>query len=85
MRHPHSARRRRGAARLRPGRVAQMVRDAVATEGHIVCHETGNPGQPPGAVYAGFAAHPDAGHSLALRVAAGFAEYQDPVRRGSTR
>ncbi|MEU7322688.1 hypothetical protein AB0465_40625 [Streptomyces griseoviridis] len=55
---------------LAPGRLASLVQDCVADERHIVCHETGRgDGQPP-AVCAGFAAHRDAGRSLALRIAA---------------
>jgi len=53
---------------LAPGQLARLVRDCAGDEGHIVCHETGS--DIPGAVCAGFAAHPDAGRSLALRVAA---------------
>lgn len=67
---------------LAPGQLARLVRDCVADEGHIVCHETGQDSNLPGAVCAGFAAHPDAGRSLALRIAAtGHAELQGPNLR----
>ncbi|MDK9496175.1 hypothetical protein QEZ40_000519 [Streptomyces katrae] len=65
---------------LAPGQLAALVRDCLADEGHIVCHETGPDRIQPAAVCAGFAAHPDANHSLALRVAAvGHVQWQDPV------
>ncbi|MFK0258284.1 hypothetical protein [Streptomyces sp. NPDC090445] len=43
-------------------------------------YETGKgQGVPRGAVYAGFAGHPDGGRSLALRIAAvGLADFQAP-------
>ncbi|GAA2624485.1 hypothetical protein GCM10010425_20320 [Streptomyces spororaveus] len=64
---------------LAPGQLARLVRDCVADEGHIVCHETGDESSQPGAICAGFAAHPDAGRSLALRIAAtGHALSQEP-------
>lgn len=62
--------RRESAGNLAPGRFAALVRECVEDEGHTVCHETGPGKDRPGAVCAGFAAHPDAGRSLALRIAA---------------
>jgi hypothetical protein len=51
---------------LEPGRVKEMLDEAVAAEGHIVCHST--LGTPTPAICAGFARHPDgAARSLALR------------------
>lgn len=41
---------------LDPGRVAGMVRDAVADEGHIICHQTLGTQEP--AMCAGFYRHP---------------------------
>ncbi|MFI7337137.1 hypothetical protein ACIBUY_04255 [Streptomyces sp. NPDC050085] len=55
---------------LAPGQLSRLVRECVADEGHLVCHETGQDSGQPGAVCAGFAAHPDAERSLALRIAA---------------
>lgn len=53
---------------LEPGRVKQMTEDAIADEGHIVCHKTLGTVEP--AMCAGFARHPQAGaRSLALRAA----------------
>lgn len=53
--------------RLRPGRRAQMVRDALRDEGHITCHSTLD--QPLSAICRGFADLPEAkARSLALRV-----------------
>ncbi|MEU4166164.1 hypothetical protein AB0F46_04660 [Streptomyces sp. NPDC026665] len=53
---------------LQPGRVAQMIKKAVADEGHIVCHKTLDTKTP--AICAGFAAHPRGRiASLALRLA----------------
>ncbi|EFL19936.1 hypothetical protein [Streptomyces sp. C] len=65
---------------LAPGQLAALVRDCLADEGHIVCHESGpDRSTQPSAVCAGFAAHPDAGRSLALRIAAlGHLQWQDP-------
>lgn len=55
--------------RLDPGRVKGMLNDAIATEGHIVCHKTLGTDEP--AICAGFARHPVGGRrSLALRLAA---------------
>lgn len=52
---------------LGPGRAAGMVRDAVADEGHIVCHKTLGTDAP--AICAGFARHPQGRtRSLALRM-----------------
>jgi hypothetical protein len=52
---------------LEPGRVAGMVRDAVAGEGHITCHKTLGTAEP--AICAGFARHPQGrARSLALRM-----------------
>ncbi|MQY11483.1 hypothetical protein SRB5_16020 [Streptomyces sp. RB5] len=53
---------------LQPGRVAEMIKAAEASEGHVVCHKTLGTNAP--AICAGFAAHP-AGRvrSLALRLA----------------
>lgn len=63
---------------LAPGQLAGLVGDCLADEGHIVCHESGHTADRPGAVCAGFAAHPHAGRSLALRLAAvGLTELQD--------
>lgn len=53
---------------LEPGRVKEMLHDALASEGHIVCHKTLGTDEP--AICAGFTRHPDAGRSLALRLAA---------------
>lgn len=54
---------------LEPGRVQQMVRDAISSEGHIVCHSTLDTEAP--AICAGFAAHPQGSRaSLALRFVA---------------
>lgn len=54
-------------AHLRRGRVKQMTEEALATEGHIVCHSTLYTAAP--AICAGFARHPLAAtRSLALRV-----------------
>ncbi len=69
---------------LSPGQLARLITDCLDTEGHIVCHETGDDGVP-GAVCAGFADHPDAGRSLALRIAAaGQTLYQEPTRSSAT-
>ncbi|MBK3624329.1 hypothetical protein JHN59_05635 [Streptomyces sp. MBT49] len=52
---------------LTPGRLAQMIRDAIANEGHIVCHST--LGTDASAICAGYAAHPRGrAASLALRL-----------------
>lgn len=53
-------------ADLLPGRVAQMVREARAREGHIPCHST--LGTPAPAICRGYADGPDRGTSLALRL-----------------
>ncbi len=54
---------------LEPGRVRQMTQDAIANEGHVVCHST--LGTPAPAICAGFERHPQGGiRSLALRFAA---------------
>ncbi|MER5809081.1 hypothetical protein ABT143_12930 [Streptomyces sp. NPDC002033] len=55
---------------LAPGQLARLVAGCLSSEGHLVCHETGEDRGMLGAVCAGFAAHPDAHRSLALRVAA---------------
>ncbi|AIS02375.1 hypothetical protein SGLAU_32205 [Streptomyces glaucescens] len=69
---------------LAPGQLARLIADCLADEEHIVCHETGDAADAPGAVCAGFAAHPDAGRSSALRGAAtGLAELQHPARADS--
>lgn len=53
---------------LEEGRVAQMIANAVAEEGHIVCHATLGTDAP--AICAGFAAHRNGSTaSLALRLA----------------
>ncbi|KAB1989825.1 hypothetical protein [Streptomyces triticiradicis] len=53
---------------LQPGRVAEMIKKAVASEGHIVCHKTLDTATP--AICAGFATHPQGRiASLALRLA----------------
>ncbi|MDF9813051.1 hypothetical protein [Streptomyces sp. SPB162] len=53
---------------LAPGRVASMVKKAVADEGHIVCHQTLGAEAP--AICAGFANHPRGRvASLSLRLA----------------
>ncbi|MEU8968932.1 hypothetical protein AB0D11_06585 [Streptomyces monashensis] len=53
---------------LAPGRVAGMVKKAVADNGHVVCHKTLGTDAP--AICAGFAAHPRGrSASLALRLA----------------
>ncbi|MFG2621910.1 hypothetical protein ACGFXC_30270 [Streptomyces sp. NPDC048507] len=71
----------RGKGGLAPGQLARLVAECLADEGHLVCHETGaGRGGGPGAVCAGFAAHPGAYRSLALRVAAaGRILLQDPA------
>ncbi len=54
---------------LHPGRVKEMLADAIADEGHIVCHKTLGTDEP--AICAGFANHPTGrARSLALRLAA---------------
>ncbi|GAA2522005.1 hypothetical protein GCM10010276_86040 [Streptomyces longisporus] len=54
--------------RLEEGRVAEMVANAIAQEGHIVCHATLGTDAP--AICAGFAAHRNGrAASLALRLA----------------
>lgn len=54
--------------RLEPGRVQGMVQNAIANEGHIVCHSTIGTDAP--AICAGFARHPvGSARSLALRCA----------------
>lgn len=52
---------------LEPGRVTQMVNDARAAEGHIVCHKTLDTEAP--AICRGYADGPDTGRSIALRLA----------------
>jgi hypothetical protein len=51
---------------LEPGRRAQMIRDARADEGHIVCHKTLDTEAP--AICRGYADKADRGRSLALRL-----------------
>jgi len=52
---------------LEPGRVREMLAEAVANEGHIVCHKTLGTAEP--AICGGFAATPvGAARSLALRL-----------------
>ncbi|MFJ3630774.1 hypothetical protein [Streptomyces sp. NPDC090112] len=52
---------------LEPGRLAKLTAHAIASEGHIVCHDTLGTGA--GAICAGYAAHPQgAERSLALRL-----------------
>jgi hypothetical protein len=54
-------------AHLKPGRVQDLTRSAIAAEGHVVCHAT--IGTPAPAICAGFARHPlGAARSLALRL-----------------
>ncbi|MDQ0602026.1 hypothetical protein QF037_006371 [Streptomyces canus] len=54
--------------RLEEGRVAEMIANAIAEEGHIVCHATLGTDSP--AICAGFAAHRNGrAASLALRLA----------------
>lgn len=61
--------RRRTLLALRPGRLAQLTRDAIAAESHIVCHETVGTDAP--AVCAGYARLPRAAdRSLVLRLVA---------------
>lgn len=53
-------------ARFAPGRIRSMIRDAIAGEGHIVCHATLDTVAP--AICAGYAEHPQAAErSFALR------------------
>ena len=53
---------------LDPGRVRQLTQEAIADEGHVVCHST--LGTPAPAICAGFERHPQGGaRSLALRMA----------------
>lgn len=54
-------------ADLQPGRVAGMVAEARAGEGHIVCHSTLGTAAP--AICRGYADGPDQHRSLALRLA----------------
>lgn len=52
---------------LAPGRLARLIAQAIADEGHIVCHDTLGTGA--GSICAGYAAHPQgAARSLALRL-----------------
>jgi hypothetical protein len=51
---------------LRPGRLADLVAQAQAREGHIVCHSTLGTSQP--AICRGYADGPDRGRSLTLRL-----------------
>jgi hypothetical protein len=52
---------------LAPGRLAQMTRDAIKAESHVVCHETTSTPAP--AICAGYARLPLArARCLALRV-----------------
>lgn len=44
---------RKGPGQLRPGRVPQMLRDAIRTQGYVICHSTF--GQDSAAVCAGVA------------------------------
>jgi hypothetical protein len=72
-------------AHLKPGRVQELTRSAIAAEGHVVCHDT--IGTPAPAICAGFARHPlGATRSLALRlVHAGVAVLQlvtPPSKKG---
>ncbi|WP_051047420.1 hypothetical protein [Nocardia asiatica] len=54
---------------LIPGRLAQLVQEALERESHIVRHRTFDTGR--GAICRGFADHPDANHrSHALRIGA---------------
>ncbi|MFJ8348970.1 hypothetical protein ACIQ9J_21940 [Streptomyces sp. NPDC094153] len=49
------------------GRIQEITRAAIATEGHVVCHATIDTPAP--AICAGFARHPvGAARSLALRM-----------------
>ncbi|WP_216678358.1 hypothetical protein [Streptomyces sp. MNP-20] len=53
---------------LEPGRVAGMLKAALAEEGHIVCHATLGTDTP--AICSGFATHPRGREaSLAMRLA----------------
>ncbi|RST08688.1 hypothetical protein EF910_00070 [Streptomyces sp. WAC07149] len=65
---------------LAPGQLAALVRNCLADEGHIVCHEAGpHRSTQPAAVCGGFAGHPDTDRSLALCFAAvGRVQWQDP-------
>ncbi|WP_063043726.1 hypothetical protein [Nocardia pseudovaccinii] len=70
---------------LNPGRLAQMIREAMDREGHIVCHSTLN--HPRAAICRGFADHPHARQrSLALRVglATGILAFVDPPATDDT-
>lgn len=68
----------RTAATLRPGRVRQLLHDAAAAEGHVVCHATLDTPAP--AICAGYAAHPlAAARSLALRAVRAGAAALQPV------
>ncbi|MXM62185.1 hypothetical protein GR925_01640 [Streptomyces sp. HUCO-GS316] len=54
--------------RLEPGRVADLIAQAIAEEGHVVCHSTLGTSAP--AICAGFEAHQrGSAASLALRLA----------------
>ncbi|MBC9718026.1 hypothetical protein H9Y04_36385 [Streptomyces sp. TRM66268-LWL] len=52
---------------LQPGRVAAMVAEASAAEGHVICHSTLGTAEP--AICRGYADGPDRHRSLALRLA----------------
>ncbi|MET9318785.1 hypothetical protein ABZX75_01085 [Streptomyces sp. NPDC003038] len=59
--------RRGNLMHLAPGRLTQLVAQAIANEGHIVCHDTLGTGV--GSICAGYAAHPEGRkRSLALRL-----------------
>lgn len=52
---------------LAPGRLARLLAQAIAQEGHIVCHDTLGTGA--GSICAGYASHPEGQkRSLALRL-----------------
>lgn len=66
---------------LMPGRVAQMVKDARAGEGHIPCHDTLGTDAP--AICRGYADKADHGRSLLLRLgrALGWIKEIDPPNK----
>ncbi|WP_314250869.1 hypothetical protein [Streptomyces sp. DSM 40907] len=59
--------RRGNLMHLAPGRLARLTAQAIADEGHIVCHDTLGTGA--GSICAGYATHPEGRkRSLALRL-----------------
>ncbi len=69
---------------LAPGRMAGMVKEARADEGHITCHKTLDTDAP--AICRGYADKADHGRSMALRVGRimGMIKEIDPPEKGSS-